>query len=410
MASFFLGGDHGHGARPRPEHERLLRAALLPGEAGRDAYRAWRARTRLDALDGPSLRLLPLLARNLRELGLRDPDEGRLHGYRRHAWTTNQLLFHRAGEVLRGLAAAGIDALVLKGAGLAIRHYADPGLRPMGDVDILVPLARARAAMDVLRALGLRALARFPERLVEVLHATPFAFTVDREAGPGVDLHWHSLWDGCRPGADDDFWAAAVPVRIGGVETRTLAPADMLLHVCVHGTAWSASPSVRWVADALTVLRAPGGALDWDRLVAGALARRLALRVRVALGYLRERFDAPVPGEALARLRSARVSSAERIEHWARTRPMRGLTSLVAYWLLHGRRAAPAGLWRRMAGFPRFLQHAWDIERLRDLPFHVAYRAARRVRIGLADAASRVLGTRGGGDEARPWMRECASG
>ena len=51
---------------------------------------------------------------------------------------------------------AGIPAIWLKGAALARTIYPDPALRPMGDLDVLVPHDRCFAALDVLQREGYR--------------------------------------------------------------------------------------------------------------------------------------------------------------------------------------------------------------------------------------------------------------
>jgi hypothetical protein len=47
-------------------------------------------------------------------------------------------LHDRLGKLLTVYAATGIDALLLKGAGLAYSAYEAPVERPMGDIDLLV--------------------------------------------------------------------------------------------------------------------------------------------------------------------------------------------------------------------------------------------------------------------------------
>ena len=49
-----------------------------------------------------------------------------------------------------------MPVMVLKGVALGLRCYASIGHRPMNDVDILVPVARAAEARGVLAALGWR--------------------------------------------------------------------------------------------------------------------------------------------------------------------------------------------------------------------------------------------------------------
>jgi hypothetical protein len=66
-------------------------------------------------------------------------------------------------------------------------------------------------------------------------------------------------------GADDDFRAAAEPVTFQGNRLRILSPTDQLLHVCGHAARWGEVPAIRWVADAVLILRE--GPIDWQRFL-----------------------------------------------------------------------------------------------------------------------------------------------
>jgi hypothetical protein len=79
---------------------------------------------------------------------------------------------------------------------------------------------------------------------------------------------------------------------------------DLLFHVCAHGLQWSWTPQIRWIPDALTVLRS-SAEIDWERLLNLAALAEMNVRLHHALGYLRERFEAPVPVTVLGRLQSA---------------------------------------------------------------------------------------------------------
>ena len=57
-------------------------------------------------------------------------------------------------DISFALAAAAIPAIWLKGADLARTAYPQSSLRPMGDLDVLVPYAQCEAALSVLRQLG----------------------------------------------------------------------------------------------------------------------------------------------------------------------------------------------------------------------------------------------------------------
>jgi hypothetical protein len=71
------------------------------------------------------------------------------------AQSLRQLARHRTrttaiAGVLREFDRRSIDVLLLKGAALAWMVYPSPALRPMGDVDVLVPKSSAQAAQQTL--------------------------------------------------------------------------------------------------------------------------------------------------------------------------------------------------------------------------------------------------------------------
>ena len=139
---------------PDREHELLLQASLL---SGTDAIEAWRMlgpRFDADRADRAAQRLLPLLGANLHRHGIDDPVLAASARVRQHAASRNRALFDAGRGLLQALAKAGIDTLVLKGGALATRLYREAGLRPMSDLDVLVPTDRVEAAIGTLRRAG----------------------------------------------------------------------------------------------------------------------------------------------------------------------------------------------------------------------------------------------------------------
>ncbi|HSE95650.1 MAG TPA: nucleotidyltransferase family protein, partial [Methylomirabilota bacterium] len=173
-------------AWPDPDQELLLRAALLPAGEAHSAWRQLRPRLRLDRVDPGSQRLLPLLWAQLTRLGIDDPLVDRLHDAYGRTVARNAILFRRAARVLRTLGDAGIEALVLKGAALALAYYGDPGLRPMADLDVLVRPGAAAVASDVLRRCGWSADRAVTPGYLAVTHAETFRDPGRRKC----DLHW----------------------------------------------------------------------------------------------------------------------------------------------------------------------------------------------------------------------------
>lgn len=141
----------------------------------------------------------------------------------------------------RLLTVAGIPCLALKGAFLAYYAYPKPGLRPMRDLDILVPAAEALRAFEVLIGGGL---IRPPQYQGDVQaqmcifrHLPPLR-TASGLAMVEVHASLHNTDEGkpCRhdPCSAPTFWRRAIEVQVGGETLRVPAPTDQLLHLIAH--------------------------------------------------------------------------------------------------------------------------------------------------------------------------------
>lgn len=319
---------------PTSAQHLLLQAALLRGAEAIGAWQRWKAAVDLDSLDAGSTRLLPQLYRNLEREGIRDPSMSKLKELYCHTWYGNHLRLRGAAVVIGELRRRGIDVMLLKGAGLTLLHYGDPGLRPMDDVDILVRTHQWRPTVDIMIDLGWRPRVPITPRHVEASHAMDFANAQTQR----IDLHWHLLPDSCWPGADDEFWEHASATTLHGVPVSVLSATDQLFHTCAHGVKWEFVPPVRWIADATMILTDPAVEIDWDRLVRLTERQRLVLPLRDALTYLETAFGLPVPGAVLTELRDAAVSRAERWDYRLRTRPANPvLGGLREHWLRYRR-------------------------------------------------------------------------
>jgi len=368
------------GNPPTAEQLLVLHAALDPAPAAATAWRRWRERVEFDDVDHGSTRLLPLVYRKLGAAAFDDEVAGRLKGLYRRSWSHNQLIFKRAAGAIAALEGAGIETLVTKGASLALLSYGDVGVRPMDDVDVLVPLDRATEAIEVLSAAGWKPDHEDPPAWTRVHHSLGFA-GADRGE---VDLHWFALW---QPAGDEQLWRASVPLELAGATTRAPCPADQLLLACVHGTPWSPLPPFRWIADAVTVIRAAGEELEWDRLVAEAERRRLTVATAAALDYLREEFGAPVPALALAGLTAAPTTRHERAAFRAACRPDSPLRTLRMAWDRYRRlRDLDTGA-PRPGSFVGFARRFWGLESVWQLPLHGARALSRRRGRGAARSA-----------------------
>jgi hypothetical protein len=370
------------GNRPTSAQLLVLHAALdRDDEQARAAWGRWRRGVDFDDVDHGSTRLLPLVYRRLGPDAFDAEVVGRLKGLYRRSWSRNQLLFKRAAEAIELLEAVGIETLVTKGASLALLFYGDVGVRPMDDVDVLVPIERTGEAISVLAAAGWSPDKEDPATWAQVHHSLGFAGPHEGE----VDLHWFSLW---QPASDRELWAASVPMELAGTGTRAPNAADQLLLACVHGTPWSPLPPFRWIADAVTVIRAGGEQLDWGRLAAEAERRRLTVATAAALAYLREEFGAEVPDAVLRQLQAAPTSRHERAAFRAAGRPDSPLRTLRMAWDRYRRlRDLDTGA-PRPDGFPGFACRFWGVDSIWQLPLHAVRAFSRRRERGGARSAS----------------------
>ncbi len=375
---------HGEGGCwPTASQELLLKASLLTGARALAAWQSWKASVDIEQLDPGSYRMVPLLYRNLHDLGVRDPLMQRFKGIYRKTWYQNQLLVGGLLRILEVFRSAEIEVMTLKGIALILHHYKEVGLRPMADIDLLVRPADTKRAIEVLAGLGYcptdRPIDGFGDAFIASVNAYNFAIA----DGPHVDLHWHVFLDNLAPDADGPFWVGREQIRVQGVEVGVMSPTDLLFHVCVHGASWNITPPFRWVADAVTILRNSPSGIDWDRLTWHAARLQLVLPLKQTLGYLEGLLETELPEQAVRKLARTRVSITERVGRRVKTQSAASLGPLEPLWSYYIRHFRPrieqGGIWHALRTFPAFLQSNWQLDHLWEIPHQGVLRAARRV-------------------------------
>jgi hypothetical protein len=214
-------------------------------------------------------------------------------------------------ETVARLHREGVEPMVLKGLHLAERLYGDPALRPMDDVDLLVSPREACTARDVLSGLGYTAPSF--EDDVRRRAATEFVPAGPASTRPVIDLHWTLVDDKSGPAAWR--WAARAAgrsrtVTLGRATVRALAPADALVHACLHLVANHGLGGLLWHCDIALMLDRWGDEIDPDAIVDAATTARVAGAVAAALVGARETLGAHVAPALVAALRRRSVGGA----------------------------------------------------------------------------------------------------
>jgi hypothetical protein len=213
-------------------------------------------------------------------------------------------------RVLDALAAANVPAMLLKGAALVETVYADPALREMLDLDILVPSDLMSTATVVLASLGYHPLSESEDaeqsRQGIAAHHDP-ALIGDKEIF-AVELHRHIARTGeASKLVIDDFWQRARSSAKGA--HRLPAPEDLLLHVCLHFTRnrlgggyqrRNTGGALAQICDIARIIDREE--VDWAALARAARRYHMDASVFLALFAARQ-LGVAVPGLALAELR-----------------------------------------------------------------------------------------------------------
>lgn len=203
------------------------------------------------------------------------------------------------------LAEAQIPALWLKGAALAHTVYPQPSLRPMSDLDVMVPLDRREQAVAVIEQLGFERhnLTGRDEPHHYVYHGGP-----NRQVS--VELHWR-FSPSILPDMDDLrwFWTQTQPLTFQNGAPHTalmLRPEAHLLFLCSHATLQHGEGQLvlrQYLDIHLLIEKTP---IDWETLIDRAVHLKWTYAVERALTVTQEYFATALPDTVIATLRARR--------------------------------------------------------------------------------------------------------
>ena len=228
---------------------------------------------------------------------------------------SNLLVYRELARVLSAFQVAVPLAplVLLKGAALATTLYPEFGLRPMTDIDMLLPREHLEEAVDTLRTLGYKDLA--PEMTPRLSRETHFQ--VAMKGGPRdyviVDLHWRLIGGegDLRSPMLDWFQDQTHTWRMHddrgnspSLSALQLCPTAHLLYLAAHLMLQHGGAKGRllWVHDIHLLVLKCQQQLEWDELSERAGEYGWSPALEGALGRARALFDTPLPVGFLDRL------------------------------------------------------------------------------------------------------------
>ena len=166
-----------------------------------------------------------------------------------------------ASELSRILAAfekREVPAYPFKGPALSAMLYGDPMQRQSVDLDIIVPYAAVRDAMDVLATLGYVKSNRHENVKLSAFRHVDYEIPFSRNDGKlNIELQWAIVppYFGFRE-AELKIWEKRRTMRANGFSFPVLPPEETLVALCVHGAKhlWH---RMGWVCDVAKPHRGP---------------------------------------------------------------------------------------------------------------------------------------------------------
>ncbi len=196
-------------------------------------------------------------------------------------------------EMAAGFERAGLNLVMLKGAWLAESVYANPVLRSMTDIDVLIRTDQRDRSHAVMLQLGYTATA-------DTLHSR---FAYDQgyrhpQYPYAVEMHWavSSERETDSPEADmAAIWRHVEPTRLYGFPCFALSVPDQLAHLVHHMLHHLFAVPLRSYLDIALLMRTRGDALTPEAITAAGTRWQTGTAIPFILRFVADLFDIPLP-------------------------------------------------------------------------------------------------------------------
>ncbi|MDX1764529.1 MAG: nucleotidyltransferase family protein [bacterium] len=215
---------------------------------------------------------------------------------------SNLHLLHEYDRIAEKLWAAGIRCIGFKGAALARLLYPTPGLRPMFDIDLLVPEEDLEGVAEVVAALGYG----LPEGQT-CRRSRPYDYHLHYlRKGPApvyLEIHWR-LGEQNRYNMDlQGVWERAAASPWG--PSLIMSDDDTFLYLCQHFFKHFLFKRLSWLCDIYEwIARKP---IDWKRVIERARSQGMATYLAYTLTIVGNFYSMELPVEPKRVLKIGRL-------------------------------------------------------------------------------------------------------
>ena len=183
-----------------------------------------------------------------------------------------------------------IETIVLKGTVLAEQLYGNPGMRTVGDIDILVQPEKLALARELLFEIG------YEQTNSKQIWNHPFhdiPYHKDMQFPIIIELHWNLQDQRLVNVPLQKIWQRAQDISAREGKTKTLSPEDNLLLLSCNFPKKSGH-LLRTLCDITELLKKHRNTLDWEYIIESSYSWGIDTTVYYALKRAKEVLSAPI--------------------------------------------------------------------------------------------------------------------
>ncbi len=219
----------------------------------------------------------------------------------------NMLLQDELSSILSAFNKEGIPVIVLKGSALLGSIYRDISLRPMSDLDLLVPPEH----LDVAEAVALhKDYASVAASSVKEHARTSWQHLpcmINLKKGIALEIHHKIVGSDSQFHFDiSSFWSRAQPFSVAGTVAKKFAPEDQIVHLCIKillDRRYKSNAALGQLCDISEIIFQEGNSLNWDLLLEVAEEHHIGRGIHCVLYLCKKVLGSQIPEAVLFALK-----------------------------------------------------------------------------------------------------------
>lgn len=216
-------------------------------------------------------------------------------------------------NVLCALNSMAIDVLVLKGSHIEQIIY-PAGIRPVGDIDLLIKRKQSEAVLKELKKLSFSADTKGMPLWMQQDVAGRVSFRMVMHTDIPLDIHY-TLGPYPYLGKLDteELWKKSYPAVLAGQRTAVMCNEHTLVHLCLHMVHHANENWIVSACDIASIIRCKSFTVNWDMFADEIKRLRLELPVIHSFKTVNGVFGLRPPERVIDMLGSVQISLRERI-------------------------------------------------------------------------------------------------